>query len=399
VIYQRLPAGEGHPVLAGLPASFSVPADGHDAGPAAQFATPLMQVSSGGPAVLVREFGSGRVVNFSFAPNYPYNDLGELHELVTLQDANVQQLYLNAARWTAGSDVAVAVPQTITFAPLSGKVYGDPAFSISASATSGLPVNFTATGGCGVLGTNVTITAAGSCTITAHQAGNDEYTPAVDVSQSFDIAKAPSWIGWTPAPLFSGTPLGPSQLNATATGPGGTPLAGSFLYNPPAGASFDAGTISLWVRFTPSDPNYAIAEQTVSLTVSGSMSFKGFFTPIKNLPYVNTTTAGGAVPVKFSLGSYRGLRVLQSDSPSSIPVACPAGAPENPVRPGVAGQSGLKSVGYSYTYVWKTNPSWAGTCRKFLLTLADGSTHEALFRFQSQQAPTSTASARRILGN
>ena len=396
VTYERLPAGDGHPVLAGLPASFTIPADGHDAGPAAGFSTVLMKVSSGGPAVLVREFGSGRVVNFSFAPNYPYDDLGELHDPVTLQDASVQQLYLNAVRWAAGSGVAVAQPQTIDFAPLTGKVYGDPAFSISASASSGLPVNFTATGGCGVLGTTVSITAAGSCTITAHQAGNDEYTPAEDVSQSFDIAKAQSSIGWSPAPLFSGTPLGPSQLNATAIGLGGTPLSGSFLYNPPAGTSFDAGTISLWVRFTPSDPNYAGAEQTVSLTVSGTMSFKGFLKPIKGMPYVNTTIAGGTIPVKFTVGLYRGLRVLQVDSPSSIPVDCPVGAPENPVRPGI-GKGGLKSLGYSYNYVWKTDRSWAGTCRKFRLTLADGSTHEALFRFKAKLAPTPTA--RRITGN
>ena|GEM_PF-3286265 len=398
VTYERLPAGEGHPVLAGLPASFSIPADGHDAGPAAEFSTVLMKVSSGGPAVLVRELGSGRVVNFSFAPNYPYDDLGELHELVTLQNASVQHLYLNAVRWAAGSGVAVAVPQTITFGSLVGKVYGDPAFSISASASSNLPVNFTAAGGCAVVGTTVSISAAGSCTITAHQAGNDEFQPATDVSQSFDIAKAQSSIAWTPAPLFSGTPLGPSQLNATATNLGGLPLAGSFVYTPPAGTSFEAGTVSLSVQFTPTDANYAVAQQTVALTVSGSMSFKGFLTPIKSLPYVNTTTAGGAIPVKFTLGLYRGLRVLQVD-PSSAEVTCPAAAPENPVRPGIAGKSGLKSLGYSYTYVWRTNPGWAGTCRKFMLTLADGSTHEAMFRFHSPKAPTATASVRRILGN
>ena len=131
--------------------------------------------------------------------------------------------------------------------------------------------------------------------------------------------------------------------------------------------------------------------------MSGTISFKGFLTPIKSLPYVNTTTAGGAVPVKFTLGLYRGLRVLQVD-PSSTPVACPVGAPENPVRPGIAGKSGLKALGYSYTYVWRTNPSWAGSCRKFVLTLADGSMHEAMFRFHSAKAPSSTDAVRRIFG-
>jgi hypothetical protein len=469
VTFERLPAGEGHPVLAGLPASFTVPADGHDAGPAASFATVLMQVSSGGPAVLVRDFGSGRVVNFSFAPNYPWNDEGLLHDLVTLQDPTVQHLYLNAVRWAAGSGEAVAVPQTIDFAPLANKVYGDAAFSISASASSNLPVNFTASGDCGVVGSTVTVVAAGTCTITAHQAGNDEYTAAEDVSRSFTIVKAtavitvgteytfdgtvklaslstdpnglsgvtatyslngltvtqpinagvyqvfatldnPNYqaapatgtltihpaapvIHWTPAPLSSGTPLGPSQLNATATGLGGVLLVGNAAYTPAAPTSFEAGTYTLSVTFTPNDHNYAVASKTVSITVSGTMKFSGFFAPIRNMPFVNTVTAGSAIPVKFTIGGYRGLRVLQMN-PSSVDVACPASAPVNAIRPTVASSSGLKSLGYSYTYVWKTSSAWGGSCRKFVLTLSDGSTHEALFRFTA--APRTQA--KRILG-
>jgi hypothetical protein len=194
VRYEQLAAGAGHPVLAGLPASFSIPADGHDAGPAKEFATPLMQVSTGGAAVLVRDFGSGRVVSFSFAPNYPWDDSGNLHDLLTLQDPNVQHLYLNAVRWAAGSGAVVAVPQMLTFAPLGDKVYGAPAFGVSASSSSGLPVNFTATGDCAVAGSSVSINAAGSCTVTAHQAGNDAYAPADDVSRTFAITKAPASI-------------------------------------------------------------------------------------------------------------------------------------------------------------------------------------------------------------
>ena len=472
VTYERVTAGQGHPVLAGLPASFSVPADGHDAGPAKDFATVLMQVSTGGPAVLVRELGSGRVVNFSFAPNYPWDDLGNLHDLLTLQDPNVQHLYLNAVRWAAASGAVVAVPQTITFDPLGDKVFGDLAFAVSASTSSGLPVNFTATGNCAVVGSSVSINAAGSCTVTAHQAGNDAYAPAADVSRTFAITKAPASIAvgteftydgtvksatittnpsglsgvtvsytlngspvaqpinagvyvvsatlnnpnyqapaasgtltirqaapdlhWTPGSLGSGTPLGPSQLNATATGVGGAPLTGSFSYTPAAGTSFAAGTYSLSVQFTPASGNYSAASKAVSITVSGAMRFAGFFAPLRNMPYVNAVQAGSAIPVKFTVGGYRGRSVLLQ-TPTSTEVACPAGAPENVVRPGLAVLPGLRSLGYSYNYVWKTNPSWAGTCRVFVLTLADGSTHEALFRFVS--APRGGPVIRRIFGH
>jgi hypothetical protein len=80
-------------------------------------------------------------------------------------------------------------PQTITFEPLAGKRYGDPDFTVSASASSGLPVLFAASGNCTVTGARVHLTAAGSCTITASQAGNANYDAAPAVSRTFSIAR------------------------------------------------------------------------------------------------------------------------------------------------------------------------------------------------------------------
>ena len=85
--------------------------------------------------------------------------------------------------------------QTINFAPLADKTYGDADFQVSATATSGLPVTFAASGNCTVTGDIVHITGAGSCTITASQAGDATYEPAPDVPQTFDIAKAPTTTG------------------------------------------------------------------------------------------------------------------------------------------------------------------------------------------------------------
>ena len=57
-----------------------------------------------------------------------------------------------------------------------------------------------------------------------------------------------------------------------------------------------------------------------------------------------------------------------------------------------------QAVGSSYTYTWKTSPSWGGTCRRLIVTLADGSTHEALFSFTKPAAATTSSNAKRILG-
>lgn len=80
--------------------------------------------------------------------------------------------------------------QQIDFAPLPGRTYGEPDFSIAATATSGLPVSFSASGACSVSGTTVHITSVGACTITATQPGDDTYAPADPVMQTFAITYA-----------------------------------------------------------------------------------------------------------------------------------------------------------------------------------------------------------------
>jgi hypothetical protein len=77
--------------------------------------------------------------------------------------------------------------QTIAFAALPNKTFGDPDFAVSATATSTLAVTFAASGACTISGTTVHMVSAGSCTITASQAGNGNYNPAPNVAQSFTI--------------------------------------------------------------------------------------------------------------------------------------------------------------------------------------------------------------------
>jgi hypothetical protein len=81
--------------------------------------------------------------------------------------------------------------QTITFGGLGGKTWGDGDFTVSASASSGLDVTFSAAENCTVSSTGtVHITGAGSCTITASQLGDDDWNPAADVSNELTIARA-----------------------------------------------------------------------------------------------------------------------------------------------------------------------------------------------------------------
>jgi uncharacterized delta-60 repeat protein len=77
--------------------------------------------------------------------------------------------------------------QTIEFNALSNKTFGDADFAVNASSSSGLAVDFAASGQCAISGLNVHITGAGGCTITASQSGDTNYSAATDVLRSFQI--------------------------------------------------------------------------------------------------------------------------------------------------------------------------------------------------------------------
>ncbi|MCX6955678.1 MAG: YDG domain-containing protein, partial [Verrucomicrobia bacterium] len=80
--------------------------------------------------------------------------------------------------------------QTIAFAQPSNRTTGDPAFGLSATASSGLPVTFTVVGGPAVLspGNLVTLLGnAGTVTLRASQAGDATFAAAPDVTRSFVV--------------------------------------------------------------------------------------------------------------------------------------------------------------------------------------------------------------------
>jgi hypothetical protein len=83
--------------------------------------------------------------------------------------------------------------QTISFAALPARTFGDPPFTVSATSSAGLPVAFDAGPNCAAAGSLVTLMAGGQCTVTASQAGDNNHHAAVPVARSFTVAY--SWSG------------------------------------------------------------------------------------------------------------------------------------------------------------------------------------------------------------
>ena len=111
-----------------------------------------------------------------------------------------------------------ATAQTITFAPLSNVVYEISPYTISATASSGLPVSFaSATPAiCTVAGSTVTILGGGTCSIVASQAGNATYAAAPTVLRSFTVNPGPQTIVF-PQPNSVSLSTPPFSPNATAS--------------------------------------------------------------------------------------------------------------------------------------------------------------------------------------
>jgi hypothetical protein len=183
---------------------------------------------------------------------------------------------------TATATPIVLQAQIIQFKPISGRTYGDTQFLVTATGgASASPVTFKATGNCIALGLNsgtitdvnlysatITVTGAGSCTVTAMQDGNYAYHPARPVSRTFTIAKATPKVSWpNPTAIRAGTPLSKNQLNARATFQGKS-LPGTFAYGPKAGTALRAGKQTLHVTFRPSDgADFVAANTSTSLQV------------------------------------------------------------------------------------------------------------------------------------
>ncbi|MCL3779867.1 T9SS type A sorting domain-containing protein [Prolixibacteraceae bacterium JC049] len=120
--------------------------------------------------------------------------------------------------------------QTITFAEVANKVYGDDDFDLSATSTSGLPVTFLLVKGPAVLTDNtVSITGVGDIVVKAIQEGNESFEPATEVLKTISVAKASQAISFAPitSKIYS-----ENSFSLTATSSSELPVAFELVDGP-----------------------------------------------------------------------------------------------------------------------------------------------------------------------
>jgi hypothetical protein len=264
------------PATAAYNSSFTVAANGGGSGNPVSFSSSGACSNNG--ATFTMTSGSGTcTVKYDQAGDANYNAASQASETV------------NAAK----------INQTINFGSLAPKTYGDADFAVGATSTSGLAVSFSALGSCTFVLGQVHLTGAGTCTITASQAGDDNYNAADAVPQSFTMARATLKIAANDAskvygaanPTFTGSIQGvvfPDSVTLTLDSPAtGRSPVGTYAIVPHANAAADVlanydvqatnGTLTITpkpitVKADPQSKMYGSADPQLSYQVtSGSL--------------------------------------------------------------------------------------------------------------------------------
>jgi hypothetical protein len=169
--------------------------------------------------------------------------------------------------------------QTITFDTIAAQVAGG-SVTLSAKATSGLPVSFASStpAVCTVSGTTATLLSAGTCTIQASQAGNTQYAAAPPVPVKFTVDPISQTITFTAIPAQV---VGASVV-LSAWASSGLPV--SFASSTPAVCSVSGTTVTLIIAGTcivqasqAGTPKYAVvtpASQSIATAAQPATSQK-----------------------------------------------------------------------------------------------------------------------------
>jgi HYR domain len=166
----------------------------------------------------------------------------------------------------------------------------------------------------------------------------------------------------------------------------GSPIASDIVDPSPAVTNdapiaFAPGVTTVTWTAADASLNAASCQQKVTLTYN----FSGFFQPVDNPPVLNVVKAGRGIAVKFSLGGNQGLNIFAAGYPKSQQINCDTATALDDVEETVTvGSSSLSydSTADQYTYIWKTNTTWTGTCRQLVVRLNDDTDHVANFKFK-----------------
>jgi uncharacterized protein (TIGR03437 family) len=282
------------------------------------FASLADQTLGAKPFALSATASSGLVVTFSSTTVSVCTVGGVTVALVATGSCTIKAAQAGNTNYAAATPVTQTFnvkpqSQTIAFAALTDKVFGSPAFTVSAKATSNLAVAFVSNTSsvCTVSSSSkaitVTLVTAGTCTIEASQAGNASFAPATPVDQTFNVTQASQTITFA---AMKNQVFGSQPITLTATASSGLPV--TFLAGNSAICAVAGTTVTLLLGGTctiqasqPGDGNYsAAASVNQSFLITPASQTIAFSTlPNQTLgspPFGLSATASSGYPVSFA---------------------------------------------------------------------------------------------------
>jgi hypothetical protein len=222
---------------------------------------------------------------------------------------------------TSASIVVNPAGQTITFSPLPNRTYGEADFTLSASASSGLPVAFSIVSGpAAVSGSLLSIGGAGVITVRASQAGDATFAAATPVDQSFTVLKTNSILvvstSANPSPTASNVTF---TATVSAISPGGGTPAGTVRFlvdGAPLGspASLAGGVASITTALITHGTHTLAAEYAGDDNFFGSTNSLSPIQIINTLPVANLATYTRSASLVFKIRIYHVLTNSTSDA-------------------------------------------------------------------------------------
>ncbi len=306
--------------VAGVTSTASFTLTNTPGGQTIQFAPLSGQLLSAGSLTVSATASSGLPVSFSAVPPGVCSLSGASVALVATGNCTVTATQTGNANFSAAAPVAreFAISQgnqTITFAPLPDRALDAGSFSVSATATSGLPVVFQSNTPqvCGLNGTTVTPLTIGECSIRASQSGGSNFTAAPDIIRSFSILQSGQTITFG---AIAGQTLANPAVALTATATSGLPV--SYHSLTPAQCSVAGATVTLLAVGTCNIRATQVGNTTYAPAEAVTQGFPiGLGTQTLTLGAISNQVFGvGTVAVSASASS--GLLVVLAASPTGV---------------------------------------------------------------------------------
>ena len=238
----------------------------------------------------------------------------------------------NAAFTGTGLLSVTAGPsQTITFAIPGTQTYGVAPITLGATSTSGLTVTYTLTAGASIASVSgsgasatLTITGTGSVTVQADLAGNDNYSAAPSVSQTFTVNPRPVQLSGTRT--YDGGTAADYSILSVANKVGSDTVSVASGSGTLAGANAGAEPISSFDSLAlgnDSAGNYTLTGASGSVTITTASSTNSVAaSPNPSLPGSNVTFTATLAAVVPGVGTPTGTVLFKTNGVAlSDPVA------------------------------------------------------------------------------